>query len=659
MPLLIAIALGTLAAQVAKGQPDVMDMSLEDLMKVHIDTVYGASGYKQKVTEAPATITIITADEIKRYGYRTLADVLRNVPGFYLTNDRNYTYLGIRGFARAGDYNSGLLLLVDGHRNNDNIFDQALIGTEFPVDIDLIDRVEVIRGPNSSLYVASAFLAVINVITKPAGKQEGVTLSGEAGSYNTYKSRISYGHQFRSGLEMVASGTYYDSGGVPRLYFPEFDNPATNNGVARNLDADGSRQLFGSLSYRGFRLEGAHGSRDKRIPTAPFGSVFNDPRTHTVDARGYLDLAYDHNFGSNWGYTARVYYDRSQYSGLYANDAELEEPAIVLNRDLADGQWWGAKFALSKRLFENQTLVVGSEYEDNFQQRQTTYDEQPYFLYFTSRPTTHRSAVYAQDEIRLRSNVTLALGLRHDQYSTFGGTTNPRAALIYQPLERTTVKLLYGQAFRPPNAYELYYEGYGQKGNLHLQPERIKTMEVALEQYFRGGFRMSARGYYYPIRSLLGQETDPTGDIVYQNSQQVNLRGIEVVLKKESRSGVEAGVGFSFQRANQAGSQTALTNSPQVLGQSKLSIPFFQRKLFASAAVDYISRRATTSGEYAGAYFLPDFTLLSRSFRGWEISASLYNAFNQAYADPASIGDSQNVIIQNGRTFRLKLTFHP
>ena len=158
---------GRLWAQGTKAAPDLMDMSLEDLMKVEIDSVYGASGYKQKVSDAPASITIITAEEISRHGYRTLAAVLRNVPGFYVTYDRDYDYLGERGFGPPGDYNSRFLLLVDGHRVNDNIFDQAFIGTDFPVDLDLIDRIEVIRGPNSSLYVASALLGVINIVTKP------------------------------------------------------------------------------------------------------------------------------------------------------------------------------------------------------------------------------------------------------------------------------------------------------------------------------------------------------------------------------------------------------------------------------------------------------------------------------------------------------------
>jgi iron complex outermembrane receptor protein len=657
LSLLIGLNPGPLPAQDAQARPDLMDMSLEDLVNVPIDSVYGASGYKQKVTEAPASITVITAEEIRRYGYQTLADILRNVPGFYVTYDRDYDYLGERGFGRPGDYNSRILLLVDGHRTNDNIFGQALIGTDFPLDIDLIDRVEVIRGPNSSLYVASAFLGVINIITKPAGKQKDMTASGELASYGTYKSRLTYGHQFRDGLGLILSGSFYDSAGQ-NLFFQEFNSPATNYGIAENCDYDESHQAFASLTYGDFRVQGLFGSRQKGIPTASFGDLFNDPAARTVDARGYLDLSYDHKFGSDRGFTGRVYYDNYRYDGDYPT-ATGSGSASVLNKDLSAGQWWGAEFAFSKHLLENQTLILGSEYQDNFQQYQTNFNQQPFYQYFASQPTSDLWAVYAQDEIRLRHSVTLDLGLRHDQYSTFGGTTNPRAALIYQPFEKTTFKLVYGQAFRPPNAYELYYAGYGEEGNPHLQPETVKTTEVVLEQYLQGNLRLLISGYNYPIRGLISQETDPSnGAIVYQNSQQVDLRGVEISLKKESRSGLEAGVSLSLQDANQVGTQTPLTNSPHVLGQSNLSVPLFKRKLFASMDLDYVSRRRTVAGNYVGAYALPDFTLFSRATRHWEVAASLYNAFNQKYGDPGNIGDPEDIIYQNGRNYRLKFTYH-
>src|SRR5690349_1583926 len=116
-------------------------MSLDQLMKIEVDSVYGASKYLQKVTQAPSSVTIVTAEEIHKYGYRSLADILRHVRSFYVTYDRNYSFVGVRGFLRPGDYNDRILLLVDGHRTNEDVYESALIGTEFPLDVDLIERV--------------------------------------------------------------------------------------------------------------------------------------------------------------------------------------------------------------------------------------------------------------------------------------------------------------------------------------------------------------------------------------------------------------------------------------------------------------------------------------------------------------------------------------
>src|SRR5512146_982231 len=239
--LLAAIVLPVWApsfAQEEQSSSTLLDMSLEDLMKVEVQSVYAASRQQQKVTEAPASITVITSDDIQKYGYRTLAEVLRSVRGFFVTYDRDYNYLGVRGFNRPGDYDTRVLLLIDGHRINDDVYDSALLGTEFPFDLDLVDRIEVIRGPNSSLYVASAFLGVINVVSKHGRLLGSPELSTEAGSFDSYKGRTSYGAAFKNGLEMLLSGSYYTSPGPHRLYFPEFDNPDSNNGIAVNADDD-------------------------------------------------------------------------------------------------------------------------------------------------------------------------------------------------------------------------------------------------------------------------------------------------------------------------------------------------------------------------------------------------------------------------------------
>ena len=209
-------------------------MSFEELATVKVATVYGASKHEQKTTEAPSAVSIVTKDDIKKSGYRTLTEILNSVRGFYTTSDRAYSYIGVRGFSLPGDYGGRLLICIDGHRINDPIFDSAFNGMEFPLDVDLIERVEVIRGPGSSLYGNNAMLGVINVITRRGRDLNGVEVSGAYGSNDTWTGRLSYGSRFKNGVELALSGTFFDSAGHDSLYYPEFAD--VNGGQAENLD---------------------------------------------------------------------------------------------------------------------------------------------------------------------------------------------------------------------------------------------------------------------------------------------------------------------------------------------------------------------------------------------------------------------------------------
>jgi iron complex outermembrane receptor protein len=308
------VASGAIGGDLASPDPfSVADLSVEQLVNLQVASVFGASKYDQKVTQAPSSVSIVTADEIKKFGHRTLADVLRSVRGWYVSDDRNYSYLGVRGFLRPGDYNTRVLILVDGHRMNDNVYDSAYVGREAMVDVDLIERVEVIRGPSSSIYGSSAFFGVINVVTKKGGQIGGAEASAEAGSFDSYKGRFRFGERFKNDVEWLLSGSYYISEGQERLYYPEFDQRisadprATNNGFADGRDGEEAVNLFSSVGFQGLTLSGFFSYREKDVPTASNGTLFNEGAERTTDYRVYEDLKNDHDFNEDFHLQGRLY----------------------------------------------------------------------------------------------------------------------------------------------------------------------------------------------------------------------------------------------------------------------------------------------------------------------------------------------------------------
>jgi iron complex outermembrane receptor protein len=635
-------------------------MSIEDLAKLKVDAVYGASKFLQKAADAPASVTVVTAEKIQEYGYRTLADILRSVPGFYVIYDRNYTYVGVRGLSRPGDYNARILFLLDGHRVNDNIFGGALVGMECPVDVDLIERIEIVRGPSSSVYGTGAFVAVINVITKRGRDLASAEVSAEAGSWNSYKGRASYGKRFDSGLEMLLSGTFYDSLGHSRLFFPEFDSPATNHGIAENADGDQAYNTFADIIYRDVDIHVVQASRTKRIPTASFGTVFNDPRTQTTDAQAYIDAQYRHVFGK-WETLGRISYDWYGYNGTYIYDyAKTGVPPFTVNKDLANGDWLDLQWDASHLFFKRHSVTLGSEYRQDLRQHQANYDVQPFISYLDDHRSARVWALYLQDEFSLNQKLAFVAGLRSDWHQIFGNTISPRLGLIFNPTPNTNIKAIYSRAFRAPSSYENFYaDSVGDTGNPSLRPEKIRSYELDVEHHFGKMFSGMIAGYDNRITGLIEQQLDPaTGKPLYANSGNIRTKGIELELRAKWPAGLEWAVSHSIQYSRDLQTGDVPTNSPKQLAKVNLSIPVTRHGLFANLEAQYTGGRRTIAGTDLGGFLLVNATLLTRRLnKDFDFSASLYNLFNKQYAESGGIEHVQASIPQDGRSFRVKLVY--
>lgn len=389
----IATASGLMAADT-----DFTAMSLDELGTIKVPMVYGASKHEQKITEAPSSVTVLTRDEIQKSGYRTLAEILNSVPGFYVRNDRNFSLLGIRGFGRPGSFNTKFQLLLDGHRINDGVTGRAWIDNGFVVEVDLIERVEVIRGPGSSLYGDSAFFGVINVITRRGRDVGGAEVSGGGGSLGSYAGRVSYGTQWSNGVAVVVSGSYQHSDGNARLFYPEFNTPANNNGVAEHGDGEKSTSIFTSLSWREFTLAGSFVERTKQFPTAAYGTVFNDPRNQTKDTQVLVDLKYEHRFENDLDLLARVGYDRGTEIGTYVYDNGL--PNLVLNLDNFLSQRLTGDLQLRRTFFAKHLVTGGAQIVGNLDQDQSNTDRNPPATYLQDERSGVNYGLFLQDEFQ-------------------------------------------------------------------------------------------------------------------------------------------------------------------------------------------------------------------------------------------------------------------
>lgn len=646
-------AIDCVQAQTVGKSKDLTELSISQLMQIEVAIVYGASKYEQSVIEAPASVSIISKQDIEAFGYRNLPDILRSIRGLYLTYDRNYHYLGFRGFASHGDYNTRFLLLIDGHRLNDNIYGMAALGTDFILDVDLIERVEVIRGPSSSIYGTSAFLGVINIITRKGMEIGGGEISAELGSLDTYKGRVSYGNTFQNGLEFILSATGFSSRGEKKLYFREFDDPSTNNGIVEKMDGDEYKSIFSTMSYKNFKLQGGFVTREKDIPTAPWGFDFNRS-TKSIDDRGYLDLRYEHVFNEKVTITGRLYYDYYLYKGKYPIET-------VLNKDYSEGQWWGSEIQVNARIAKIHQVTAGVEYINSFKDIQSNYDESPYYLYLDERHDSDNWAVYVQDEFKVFDKITFNAGIRYDRYQTFGGTTNPRLAFIYQPIQGTIFKILYGQAFRAPCSYEMYYNdgGVSQKENTQLKPETIRSYEVNLEKYFVGNIRGGISIFTNKFKDMITLRTDPNDDLlVFQNIDKIETKGYEFEAEKKWQNGFKGLVSYAYQESKNRKTDEKLGNSPRHLAKINLIAPIIKEKLRMGIESQYISKRLLISRNETGSAFITNLTLSSRGyFNNLEISLSAYNLFDVTYDDPGSEEHEQDKLEQDGRSVRLKLIY--
>lgn len=631
-------------------EPDSRVLALDSLLSIEIRT---AARYEQTSREAPSSVTIITSEDIEQYGYRTIYEALISVRGFQGSYDRNYFSVGARGFSREGDYNNRLLMLVDGHRLNDDFYGQAYPGLAVGIPMAAIERIEIVRGPGSALYGSNAMLAVINLVTKTGQTLDRIHVRGEAGSWGRKSTAVEFGRRLAGDVDVLLAAEWHDISGQ-NLFFPEFAAPETNDGLSEGLDWERHWGAYGKISFGDLRLISSVSVRDKGIPTGAWDILFNT-ENYTKDGRFFADVQYDRDLSAYTYLRARAYYDRAWYSGDYPYSQE--DGGVWQESNNVDS--YGVELELGWDASASNRLQFGLEARHAAQASLLAEDEEQTWI--SGDWPYGIVSLFVQDQWQATETLLLTLGLRSDTYTDWGTAVTPRAAVVFHASSSGTAKLLYGEAFRAPNLFELHFTDRNIRANPDLGAERVRTLEMVWEQRFSEGLFGTVSLYRQGLRDLIARMVvndapDPSGDEQIEqfvNVGRASTRGAEVELRAQFGPTVQGYASFAVQRAEVGGER--LTNSPTSLFRAGAVVSPVPNWSIA-ANLSYDQDRLTIRGGRTGSFTVANVTVSGRRLLGrLDASLSLRNLFDERYETPGGFEHVQNGIAQDGRNVRLTL----
>lgn len=654
---------GQQSGQTAQGksQPEPGAMHESVLFDESVPEVFSASRYLQPAAEAPASVTVLRGEMLRARGVRTVGEALRLVPGLFMHYDRIYEFAGFRGFALPGDFNTRVLVLLDGHvLNNSVATGGSNIGTDLGVDVSEIERIEIVKGPASSLYGGNAFLGTINIVTRRPVVEPGFETNLRYGSAGRRELAGGWGGALENG-ELWVGGRLLDASGDP-LFFQEYDDPLTNDGATSGTDFD--RSWAGRLLYRRgeFSMSAYATARNKGLPTAPFATTFDSSVNRNRDFRFFADGSYRFVLSPKLSVQARGFVDRYQFDD-FLDYSSLGDPSF---RDNGEDEYFGNEAQIDWRPGGRQHWLGGLLWEHHHARQVSGYRGQA--ALGRDLRSYSLSNLFIQDEIKAGKLATFVLGAHLHRHELFDSRLSPRAAVILTPRGRNRWKVLYNEGFRPPTLFEAYFDdGTDFISNPGLEPERARTFEVVLEHKLNRPMSLNASVYRSRYEDLIQQieidiDPGPTTEFrsQFQNLEDVRSQGAEVSLDFQAGRTISGRFSLAAQRA-ESRSGRRLVNSPAWLGGLLLELPV--RDLF-SAALDlhYVgSRQAEIAladgGTRVDDYLLANLTLRTRRLlRGTELALSVYNLLDADYEDVVAPDHLPLATVrQDGRSLRFSL----
>ena len=629
----------------ATAQPSEED----DLALAYGDksTISIATGSHQPVSRAPAVASVITVQDIRAMGATDLDQVLESVPGLHISKSHIvskpiYSFRGIHTYQ-----NSQVLMLVNGIPIT-NVFqgDRSQVWGGMP--LESVARIEVIRGPGSALYGADAFSGVINVITQNTNDIKGTEYGVRAGSFNTKDAWIQHGGKLGSldAAFYLRAGNTDGQKGIIQRDAVSASGPINEEREALDARAD--------LSKEAWRFRAAYQQRKLGAGAGLAGAL--DLNARVSENRLYLDMNYDQaNWAQNWDVAGVVgYYDIKQkqadpYFTLFPAGAIPGFPnGMIGNPGHSERHTHASASALYTGFQQHRIrLGVGLREDDMYEAVEaknfdavfaplpgglTDATGNPALVYLLPHKR-NLAYVFAQDEWNLAKDWTLTAGVRHDRYSDFGNTTNPRLALVWDAAYDIVVKAMHGEAFRAPSFVEQYaINNPVQSGSADIKPETIKTDELAFAWQPTSNLQTSLNFFYYHMLNIIQMVAARM-----QNAGDQTGRGLELEATLDATSNLRLAGNYSLQHSTDeaTGQDAGLAPHRRLFVRADWRLaPFWQ----LGTTVNHVADRVREPGDTRA--LVPDYTTVDLTLRrekfadGWDASAMLTNLFNSNALEP-------------------------
>ncbi|MGO2305506.1 MAG: TonB-dependent receptor domain-containing protein [Providencia sp.] len=507
--------------------------------------VVSASGYSQQLRDAPASVTVITAEQLQNKPVRDLADAVKDVEGVSIVGAANKQDINIRGL--PGEYT---LILVDGRRQNSRESRPNGSGgfeAGFMPPVEAIERIEVIRGPMSSLYGSDAMGGVINIITKKVTNEwHGSLSTGAIVQENSDSGNSTDGNFYLSGplmqdklgLQLYGGGDYRQEDKISDGHYKKDNKSLTAKFTYTPWD--NQTFLFEAGRTTQEREENPGKSLAEYEMRGP--SKQYNKKTQIYNNRNHAALTYKGEWDS-FNTEFSVYQEQTKRKTKTEIEIENTNPKLFdyryedrvpeITNTIVDGK--------VVAFLPDNILTVGGQYQYSKLKDSSLVSKENFENYSMS---VEQSALFVENEFTATDDLILTGGLRLDHHETYGNHWNPRGYAVYYLTDEITIKGGVSSAFRAPTLREIS-KGYGTSteggngiiyGNPDLKPEKSVSEEISIAYNHESGFDASLTFFNTDFKNKLTSyslnKSDPADPnltlYTYDNVGKANIKGVEV-----------------------------------------------------------------------------------------------------------------------------------